>query len=100
MIVAPTTNLALNHILDALRGIFALLVLATHLQSSITGFYPDVWPATHPAGVATFAHGGIGVDVFLLISGFIVTEDELQHVGQGLLLVQRRGGELFLHPQT
>lgn len=29
-----------NHFLDALRGIAALLVLATHLQSSVTGFSP------------------------------------------------------------
>lgn len=27
-------------------------------------------------------------------------QDQLQHVGQGLLLGQRRGGELLLHPQT
>ena len=34
-----------NHFLDALRGIAALLVLATHLQSSIVGFYPSGWLA-------------------------------------------------------
>ncbi len=68
----PTTSLARNHFLDALRGIAALLVLATHLQSSITGFYPDGWLAAHRAELATLQHGGIGVVIFFLISGFIV----------------------------
>lgn len=64
--------IARNHFLDALRGVAALLVLATHLQSSIVGFYPSGWLAAHPAVARVMEHGAIGVDVFFLISGFIV----------------------------
>ena len=70
MMIKTTTSLARNHFIDALRGIAALLVLATHLQASVTGFYPNGWLAAHPAVVATLEHGAIGVDVFFLISGF------------------------------
>jgi peptidoglycan/LPS O-acetylase OafA/YrhL len=55
--IPPTTSLARNHFLDALRGIAALLVLATHLQSSITGFYP---------AARRVIHAGKGVRLFLL----------------------------------
>jgi len=53
----PTTSLARNHFLDALRGIAALLVLATHLQSSITGFHP---------AARRVIHAGKGFRLFLL----------------------------------
>ena len=55
--IPPTTSLARSHFLDALRGIAALLVLATHLQSSITGFYP---------AARRVVHAGKGVRQFLL----------------------------------
>jgi peptidoglycan/LPS O-acetylase OafA/YrhL len=45
--IPPTTSLARNHFLDALRGIAALLVLATHLPSSITGLYPSARRVIH-----------------------------------------------------
>ena len=51
---APVTR---NHFLDALRGVAALLVLATHLQSSIVGFYPSGWLAAHPAMARVLEHG-------------------------------------------
>ena len=88
-----------NHFLDALRGIAALLVLATHLQSSITGFYPDGWLAAHPAAVATLEHGGIGVDVFFLISGFIVfiAARRVIHAGKGVrIFLLKRLLRIFL----
>lgn len=95
----PTTSLARNRFLDALRGIAALLVLATHLQSSITGFYPDGWLALHPAAVAIFEHGGIGVDVFFLISGFIVflAARRVINAGKGVrLFLLKRFLRIFL----
>jgi len=95
----PTTSLARNHFLDALRGIAALLVLATHLQSSITCFYPDGWLADHPAAVAIFEHGGIGVDVFFLISGFIVflAARRVINAGKGVrLFLLKRFLRIFL----
>jgi peptidoglycan/LPS O-acetylase OafA/YrhL len=53
-----------NQSLDALRGIAALLVLATHLQSSLVAFYPTGWLLRHPVVIALLEHGSIGVDVF------------------------------------
>ena len=94
-----TTSLARNHFLDALRGIAALLVLATHLQASITGFYPSGWLASHPTLVATLEHGGIGVDVFFLISGFIVflAARRVINAGKGVrLFLLKRFLRIFL----
>jgi len=88
-----------DHFLDALRGIAALLVLATHLQSSITGFYPGGWVASHPAAVATLEHGAVGVDVFFLISGFIVylAARRVIHAGKGVrLFLLKRFLRIFL----
>ncbi len=95
----PKSSLARNHFLDALRGIAALLVLATHLQSSITGFYPGGWLASHPVVVATLQHGAIGVDVFFLISGFIVylAARRVIHAGKGVrLFLLKRFLRIFL----
>ncbi len=97
--IPPTTSLARNHFLDALRGIAALLVLATHLQASITGFYPSGWLATHPIVVATLSHGAIGVDVFFLISGFIVflAAQRVINAGKGVrLFLLKRFLRIFL----
>lgn len=80
----PATPLR-NHFLDALRGFAALLVLATHLQSSLIAFYPLGWLASHKVGAAVLEHGSIGVDVFFLISGFIVflAAQRVIHAGRG-----------------
>lgn len=94
-----STSFARNHFLDALRGIAALLVLATHLQSSITGFYPSGWLASHPAAASTLSHGAIGVDVFFLISGFIVflAARRVIHAGKGVrLFLLKRFLRIFL----
>ena len=99
MTSTTSTSSIRNHFLDALRGIAALLVLATHLQSSITGFYPDGWLASHPAAVATLEHGSIGVDVFFLISGFIVylAARRVIHAGKGVrLFLLKRFLRIFL----
>ena len=99
MMIKTTTSLARNHFIDALRGIAALLVLATHLQASVTGFYPNGWLAAHPAVVATLEHGAIGVDVFFLISGFIVflAAQRVIHAGKGVrLFLLKRFLRIFL----
>lgn len=88
-----------NHFLDALRGIAALLVLVTHLQSSITSFYPSGWLAEHPAAAGTLEHGSIGVDVFFLVSGFTVflAARRVLHAGNGVrLFLLKRFLRIFL----
>jgi hypothetical protein len=94
----PATPLR-NHFLDALRGIAALLVLATHLQSSLIGFYPSGWLALHPVAAAVLEHGAIGVDVFFLISGFIVflAARRVVQAGRGVrLFLRKRFLRIFL----
>ena len=93
---APVTR---NHFLDALRGVAALLVLATHLQSSIVGFYPSGWLAAHPTAARVLEHGAIGVDVFFLISGFIVflAARRVIHAGRGVrVFLLKRFLRIFL----
>ena len=84
---------ARNHFLDALRGIAALLVLVTHLQSSLVAFYPSGWLAAHPVAISVLDHRGIGVDMFFLISGFIVflAARRVIHAGRGvrIFLIKR-----------
>ena len=63
---------ARNHALDAWRGLAALAVLGAHLSDSLATFYPDS-PFRHGGGLEAFLlHGQIGVDIFFLISGYIV----------------------------
>lgn len=91
---------ARNHFLDALRGIAALLVLAIHLQSSLVGFYPGGWLAAHPAAISLLDHGAIGVDVFFLISGFIVflAARRVIHAGRGVrVFLLKRSLRIYLH---
>jgi peptidoglycan/LPS O-acetylase OafA/YrhL len=54
--------------LDAIRGVAALAVVAYHL-------YP-----------ATFAWGRTGVDLFFVLSGYLITQILLRHQGSGRLL--------------
>ena len=57
--------------IDALRGIAALGVLIAHLpifsplQATLTTDYPKT--------VSAAAHGALGVPIFFVISGFVIT---------------------------
>lgn len=54
---------------DGLRGIAALAVVFFHLNAALVRTYGD-WA---PAWIQTlFAHGYLGVDVFFVISGFVI----------------------------
>ena len=82
------SHVSRNHFLDALRGIAASLLLVHHLQSSLVAFYPGGWLASHPVEIAVMEHWAIGVDVFFLISGFIVflAARRVIHAGHGVRL--------------
>lgn len=88
-----------NHFLDALRGIAALLVLAHHLRQALLGFFPSGWLAGHYQIAEVLDHGKIGVDVFFLISGFIVflAARRVIHAGRGVrLFLLKRFLRIFL----
>lgn len=70
--------------LDGLRGVAVLLVVLLHLQN----FRPSgVLVPLGPLG--PFAGGFLGVDVFFVLSGFLIT-DRLLHDGGHLRLTLRR----------
>lgn len=53
--------------LDALRGLAALAVVALHYTTT----FPEIFPE-HGAFPISFAYGGLGVQLFFLISGFVI----------------------------
>ena len=53
--------------LDALRGIAAMAVVISHLTGNFDLFFPE-YP---PLGVS-FAYGGLGVQLFFMISGYVI----------------------------
>jgi exopolysaccharide production protein ExoZ len=63
--------------LQALRGIACLAVIAFHLP----GFEDLTWPHRH---LMTWARpfGWAGVDLFFVLSGFIITWTQFKHIGQ------------------
>lgn len=65
-------------------------MLLHHLQQSIAGFYPTGWLVVHPNVKRLLDHGSIGVDVFFLISGFIV------FLAAQRVIHARKGVRLFL----
>jgi peptidoglycan/LPS O-acetylase OafA/YrhL len=55
--------------LDGLRGLAILLVICFHAYAR----YPDLMPfGNRYADIFVFRHGGIGVQLFFLISGFVI----------------------------
>jgi peptidoglycan/LPS O-acetylase OafA/YrhL len=59
---APAFRLGHRPELDGLRGVAVILVVVYHLD--------QMWPA---AGDRTFPGGYLGVDLFLVLSGFLIT---------------------------
>ena len=59
------------NIIQALRAIAALLVVSTHVESMLLDSLPTAQPwVSQFAGLRGF--GGVGVDIFFVISGFIM----------------------------
>ncbi|MBK5145415.1 acyltransferase [Budviciaceae bacterium BWR-B9] len=63
----PTKNIKLESI-QALRGVAVLLVIAFHFRVYLNGVYTQ-----KDLGDILFSMGEIGVDIFFVISGFIIT---------------------------
>ncbi|WP_431642439.1 acyltransferase family protein [Enterobacter mori] len=56
------------YFIEVLRGFAALLVVGYHIAGVLMGAY-DFWPGM---GRDLFRNGNIGVDIFFMISGFII----------------------------
>lgn len=53
--------------LDGLRGLAALSVVIGHFTATFSTFYPEA-----PGSLFDFAHGHFGVQLFFMISGFVI----------------------------
>lgn len=70
--------------LDGIRGIAYLLVLGHHCFS--VGLPPGSWPLGDQVLIRIFSFGYLGVDVFFVLSGFLITT---------LLLMDRRESHYY-----
>lgn len=63
----------LGHIraLDGVRGVAYLLVLGHHCFG--VAFHPSAWPASDRLLNAFFSYGYLGVDLFFVLSGYLIT---------------------------
>ncbi|AOP85642.1 hypothetical protein BFV64_04385 [Enterobacter kobei] len=63
-----TDNQKKIYFIEVLRGVAPLLVVGYHLVGPLLGAY-NFWPGM---GLDLFRNGNIGVDIFFIISGFII----------------------------
>ena len=82
--VHPANELRHIRALDGVRGTAFLLVLGHHCFA--TGLPPGVWPAPDRAFIKFWSFGYLGVDLFFVLSGYLITT---------LLLLDRRGSHYF-----
>ncbi|WP_439373649.1 acyltransferase family protein [Bradyrhizobium sp. DASA03120] len=73
--------------IQGLRGVAALSVLIVHLQDMplLAGFLPPIWPWLE----ATVNMGGHGVELFFMISGFLIPASLMRHRGVGKFFLDR-----------
>ncbi|BFU34511.1 acyltransferase family protein [Enterobacter asburiae] len=79
------------HSIQYLRGIAALMVVFTHLKEDLNGAFglPDI-------GSKLFSHGIFGVDLFFIISGFIIHQSTLKREhSKPLTFVIRRAFRIY-----
>ncbi|MCV5708199.1 acyltransferase [Escherichia coli] len=67
-----------------LRGIAALVVVAFHLRSNLNGIY-----AQKDLGYLLFSGGASGVDLFFIISGFIITLSTAKKTSASDFIIKR-----------
>lgn len=73
--------------IQGLRGVAALSVLIVHLQDMplLAGFLPPIWPWLE----ATVNMGGHGVELFFMISGFLIPASLMRHRSVGKFFLDR-----------
>ncbi|MET4838201.1 peptidoglycan/LPS O-acetylase OafA/YrhL [Bradyrhizobium japonicum] len=73
--------------IQGLRGVAALTVLIVHLQDMplLAGFLPPIWPWLE----ATVNMGGHGVELFFMISGFLIPASLMRHRSVGKFFLDR-----------
>ncbi|MCU6328965.1 acyltransferase [Enterobacter quasiroggenkampii] len=79
------------HSIQYLRGVAALMVVFTHLKEDLNGAFglPDI-------GSKLFSHGIFGVDLFFIISGFIIHQSTLKREhSKPLTFVIRRAFRIY-----
>ncbi len=76
LIAYPDRNAAI----DALRGVSILLVLLTHLEMAGPFGAPVLLPAAWFQALAV--NGGLGVSLFFVLSGYLITQTVLQRYGR------------------
>lgn len=82
-LIPPATQLKHIRALDGIRGVAYLLVVGHHCFS--TGLPTGLWPPFDRGLIALFSYGYLGVDLFFVLSGFLITS----------LLLQDRDGEHY-----
>ena len=70
----PIQHNRLNRDLQALRGMAILAVVYYHLVDMVPGL------AQHMGFWGTFLHGAHGVDLFFVISGYVITRSVYRHI--------------------
>ena len=72
--------------IEGLRGVAVLLVIAFHFAVVLDARFADPWLAAGdavPAAKVVVRNGMIGVDLFFLITGFLLVLPWLRHAAQG-----------------
>ena len=80
------------HLIQLLRGIASILVVLMH----ITVNFSDIFKDTFLFGI--FSFGGSGVDIFFVLSGFIITYSHVRQIGNPsttLIFLKRRFIRIF-----
>jgi peptidoglycan/LPS O-acetylase OafA/YrhL len=77
----------LNRQIHGLRGFSALAVFVYHVYGM--GMLWNFWPASLNPVAPVFAAGKHGVEIFFIISGYLITGSLIRHASAGKFLVDR-----------